>query len=842
MAAVFPVDWFRRAPWWLRLVVAAAVPYIAWMAQYPVYTPLNRSIELGYLFLLQVLVVRAIWRASQRPDAPPGLSTALQWLAAGWAVNFMATLALPFAAMSKNGAFPVGFPDVGYLGAYFLFFLGLSRLPRATAPLPSPLRITLDGVVFVVGVGAPLWVFTIRPALSHGLNLESFLASAYPALAFLGVMSLNLALLRTRPYPNRSAHHLLLIGLGVSWLADLIFSLQIEHVEAFTGLKFWGNIINALALLLSLNGAWRMENDPSPSHPLRPLKVSPVPMVTIALVCLWLVRLVVRGLDSQKLQGVLFGILLLILVLLVRETLALKESMRQGAEAATLAMQARFEALVRHSSDPILVTDPAGRIVFSDPAAVRVTGLSTATLEGMSLLGLLHPEDMETGAEFLQSLIQRPEATQLQRVRMGPPEGPWRLLEISGCNLLSDPAVEGLVLNARDITERQRLESQLKEAQKMEAVGRLAGGVAHDFNNLLSAIMGNLGLAEAALPAGHAAQKDLARIQGAATRGAALTGRLLAFCRQELPESKVVNPEALIHGMVPLLRGLVGEPVHLHLDLACDGGSITVDPNAFEQAVLNLAANARDAMPQGGTLSLRLFAAHGDEPPLTPFLPSPPGPQILLEVTDTGEGMDEVTQSHLFEPFFTTKERGRGTGLGLASVYGMVKASEGGLEVGSSVDQGTTIRLRFPRSQESCESTASGPYEVLQPGTETILLVEDEPTVRETTQRILEISGFQVLAATDALDARAQLLAHPGHVDLLLTDVIMPGESGPTLAAGLVRLQPDLHVLYISGYTADELGPHGLARPDAPLLRKPFTIEQLNRRLREVLDGPPGLV
>lgn len=842
MAAVFSVDWFRRAPWWLRLVLVVAVPYIAWMSQYPVYTPLHRSIELGYLFLLQILVIRAIWRASQRPDAPPGLSTALQWLATGWAVNFTATLALPFAAMSANGAFPVGFPDMGYLGAYFLFFLGLSRLPRASAPLPGRLRIALDGVVFVVGVGAPLWMFTIRPALAHGLSLESFLASAYPALAFLGVMTLNLALLRTRPFPNRTAHHLLLIGLGVSWFADLIFSLQIEHIDAFTGLKFWGNIINAVALLMCLTGAWRMEKDEAPSHPLRPITVSPIPMVTIVLVSFWLARLVIRGLDSQKLQGVLLGILLLILVLLVRETLSLKESMRHGAEAATLAMQARFEALVRHSSDPILVTDPAGRIVFSDPAAVRVTGLSAETLEGMSLLGLLHPDDIEHGGGFLQSLIQHPEAPQIQRVRMGPPAGPWRLLEISGCNLLSDPAVEGLVLNARDITERHRLEDQLKEAQKMEAVGRLAGGVAHDFNNLLGAIMGNLGLAEAALPAGHPAQKDLARIQGAATRGAALTGRLLAFCRQEQPESRVVNPESLIHGMLPLLCGLVGERVQVILDLDCQGGAIAVDPNALEQAILNLAANARDAMPQGGTLTLHLHPARGDEAHLSSFLPAPIGEQIILEVTDTGQGMDEATQSHLFEPFFTTKERGRGTGLGLSSVYGMVKASEGGLEVGTIPGHGTTIRLRFPLSREASESLVSGPNEVMQPGTGTILLVEDEPTVRETTQRILEISGFHVLAARDALDARDQLQRHSGQVHLLLTDVIMPGESGPTLAADLVRAQPNLHVLYISGYTADELGPHGLARPDAPLLRKPFTINQLNGRIREVLDGPPGVV
>ncbi len=835
-------SWYHRSPWWLKGILLAALPYITWMATYPRYTPQHRAIELGFLMLLQGLVVASIWLASRRPGLEPALATALRWMAGGWSVNLLATLALPFSALSKNGAFPVGLPDLGYLATYLFFFIGMFRMPRAEAPLPGATRILLDGAVFVVGVGAPLWLFTLRPALSHGLTFESFLAAAYPALAFLGVMALNLALLWSKPFPNRTAHHLLLVGTGVSWLADLIFSLQVDNADVVIGLRFWGNIINAVALILCLVGAWRIAHDPAPERPLRPIALSPVPMVTIVLVSLWLVRLVGKGLDGQKLQGVLFGILLLILVLLVRESLSLQESMLHGQKTATLAMQARFEALVRHSSDPILVTGTDGRILFSDPAAVRVTGLSTATLEGRALLGLLHPEDTGLGTSFLQSLIQNPETPQVQRVRMGPPEGPWRLLEISGCNLLSDPAVEGLVLNARDITERHRLEDQLQEAQKMEAVGRLAGGVAHDFNNLLSAIMGNLGLAEASLPEGHPARKDLARIQGAATRGAALTGRLLAFCRRDLPESKVVNPEYLLQGMLPLIKGLVGEQVRIDLDLASDAGAIAVDPNELEQAILNLAANARDAMPEGGTLTLRLLKTEPEGPPLTLFLPGPTDEYVILEVADNGQGMDEATQSHLFEPFFTTKARGRGTGLGLSSVYGMVKASHGGLEVGSILGRGTTVRLRFPRTESVPEGSSSGANDLLQQGTETILLVEDEPSVRETTQRILQACGYEVVAAEDAREARERLAFHAGRIHLLLTDVIMPGESGPALAADLVRHHTDLRVLYISGYTADELGPHGLARPDAPLLRKPFTIDQLHRRVREVLEGPPGLI
>ncbi|HJV48994.1 MAG TPA: ATP-binding protein [Geothrix sp.] len=811
------------------------------MATYPT-GPRARVLELGYLMVLQVLTVWSLGRASRRPDAPPGVAAGLRWFFFAWLLIFLSTIALPLTAVTQHTAFPIGPPDLGYLTAYAFFFIGLSRLPRAEPPLPGRLRILLDGAVFVVGVGAPLWLFTVRPAFAHGLNLGSFLASAYPTLAFLGVMGLNLVLLRCKPFPTRAAFHLLLVGLGISWLADLIFSLQIDNRAIFIGLKFWGNIINGLALILCLTGAWRFEHDPLPDHPIRPVSVSPVPIVTIMLVSLWLVRLVGRGLDGPALQGVLFGVLLLILVLLLRETLALRDSMRQGVEAATLALQARFEALVRHSTDPILVTDAHGRIVFADPAAARATGLTTDTLEGRELRSLLHPDDVQLGSDFLETLIQAPDTPCVQTVRVGPSEGPWRLLEISGCNLLADPAVRGLVLNARDTTERHRLENQLREAQKMEAVGRLAGGVAHDFNNLLSAIMGNLGLAEAALPDHHPVRKDLARIQGAATRGAALTGRLLAFCRREAPESKVVDPAALLRGVAPLLTGLVGERIQLRLEIAPEVGAITVDPNDLEQALLNLAANARDAMPQGGLLTIALRRSVPGDARASSHLRAAAPDRVTIEVRDTGLGMDEATQQHLFEPFFTTKGPGRGTGLGLASVYGMVKASHGGIDILSSPGQGTTIRLQFPRAQGEPEPAESAPPQVHAPGTETVLLVEDEAAVRETTQRILEAHGYTVLAASDAKEARLQLQRHPTGIHVLLTDVIMPGESGPALAADLVRTHPDLRVLYISGYTADELGPHGLARPDAPLLRKPFTIAQLTERLREVAEGPAGRI
>jgi CheY-like chemotaxis protein len=290
------------------------------------------------------------------------------------------------------------------------------------------------------------------------------------------------------------------------------------------------------------------------------------------------------------------------------------------------------------------------------------------------------------------------------------------------------------------------------------------------------------------------------------------------------------------------LEGLLGERVGLALDLDPQAWPITIDPNGLEQALLNLAANARDAMPEGGRLTLRLQNSNFAEARVTPYLSITAGDAVVLDVVDSGSGMDGSTLKHLFEPFFTTKIRGKGTGLGLASVYGLLKACGGGIDVQSKPGQGTTIRLVFPRATAAPteEDQVSGPYPAR--GFETILLVEDEPSVRDSTQRLLNASGYVVLAAGNAKEAWAIFQERAGEIHLLLTDVIMPGDSGPTLAAELVAAHPSLRVLYISGYTADELGPHGLARPDAPLLRKPFTAGQLTQRLRAVLSGPAGQI
>lgn len=839
MPSGHPLSTLRGTPLWLRGLALSTLGYIAWVSGYPTVTRWHRLIEIGFLTLLSAVASFTIWLASKRADLPPGYRSAARWLALAWVMALMAGLIFPFTDPIQTGGANLGLVDTVYLMGYPLTFIGLSRLPRASHPLPGLWRILLDSAAFIVGVGAPIWLFTIQPSLHRASDLAAFFTLLYPAMAFLGVMVLNIVLLRSEPFPSRSALNLLLAGIGTFWLTDLLFAWEINQ-SALPHLRYWVNISIAFGMFLVILGGWRIRTDAPPGQRLRPASVSPVPMLAIAFVVALLVPVLFTGtLNNQTIQKVLLWVVLLIFILLLRETLALGETTRHAAEMAGAEVQARYATLVRHSSDLVLVLNRQGDVTYASPVAEKVLGISAEAMVGRPLTVHLDPEDMDATRAFLQGLLLRP-GTLIHRCRMQHSDGSARMLEISASNHLDDPTVHGCVLNARDITERHRLEGQLMEAQKMEAVGRLAGGVAHDFNNLLSAILGNAELAEIHLPEGHPAKRDLKRIYGAATRGAVLTNRLLSFCRHELPESKTIDPIDLVKGVLPLLEGLLGERIRLVLNLEPGTWPITIDPNELEQALLNMAANARDAMPNGGRLTLTLHNLQVTETQITPYLPIAAGDSVALEVTDTGTGMDEATLQHLFEPFFTTKSRGKGTGLGLASVYGLVKAGRGGIDIRSAPGQGTTLRLVFPRSTEEPEKAKPRPG--LQPirGWETILLVEDEQAVRETTERCLVASGYNVLAAANAEEARLTFRNSFGEVHVLLTDVIMPGDSGPALAAELVNAHPALRVLYMSGYTANELGPHGLARPDAPLLRKPFTVAQLTHRLRMILAGPPG--
>ncbi|MGZ3405748.1 MAG: ATP-binding protein, partial [Polyangia bacterium] len=394
-----------------------------------------------------------------------------------------------------------------------------------------------------------------------------------------------------------------------------------------------------------------------------------------------------------------------------------------------------------------------------------------------------------------------------------------------------------VVTFAHDITEHKRLEEQLQHAQRMEAVGRLAGGVAHDFNNILTAVRGHSEILLAVLESESPHRRHADQIHRAAMRAAALTSQLLAFSRKQVLQPRTLDLNGLVANLTVMLRRLIGEHVELRTTLAERLGSVRADSGQIEQVLVNLVINARDAMPSGGVLAIATENVEIVEAAESQQNAVPVGRWVVLSVRDTGSGIDAATQARIFEPFFTTKEAGKGTGLGLSTAYGIVTQSGGQIVVDSAVGTGTTFRVFLPRID--APSTASGRFAVDEgsgpKGQETVLLVEDDGDVREFVQDVLRAHGYQVLSAVDGAQALSVIEKHAGEIHLLVTDVIMPHMMGSEVAARITALRPSIKVLYISGYPGDAIVKQGV--PEHSFVQKPFSVTALARRVRALLDG-----
>src|SRR5580704_9321910 len=399
----------------------------------------------------------------------------------------------------------------------------------------------------------------------------------------------------------------------------------------------------------------------------------------------------------------------------------------------------------------------------------------------------------------------------------------------------------GAICMALDVSDRKKLEAQLRQAQKMEAVGRLAGGIAHDFNNLLMVIQGYAELLIDRSKPGDAFRRNAEQIQEASQRAASLTRQLLAFSRKQMLAPSVLSVQSVVADMEKILRRLIGEDVELVSVNAPDLWRIKADRSQIEQVILNLAVNARDAMPRGGKLTIETENVEFDDSQARLPVILTPGRYVMLAVTDNGCGMDTETQAHIFEPFFTTKEKGKGTGLGLATVYGIVKQSGGYIWVYSEPGQGTTFKVYLPRVEESLtpQETQANSQNIPR-GTETILLVEDEQGVRDLAREYLEISGYKVLVAENGPAAVKLVSDHKGAIDLVMTDVVMPGLSGSELTKRIEALRPGIRIMYMSGYTDQAIVHHGILGADIVLLQKPFTLNALAHKLRDALDKKSG--
>ncbi len=640
---------------------------------------------------------------------------------------------------------------------------------------------------------------------------------------------------------------------------------------------------------------------------------------------------------------------------------------RKRAEADALAEQIRFQAMVEHSADGVLLSTAEGVIAYVSPSAARMFGRAASALVGTHFREYTHPDDLPLAAEHRRKVLERSSPPPAVR-RLVRPDGTVRWIEVIATNLLDRPEIGAVVANIRDVTDRKALDdalvvsqqrfaalfesgiigivvadasgtvyqansaflamlgythedfaagridwnnvtppewahwnaeaaeqllrlgrakprekeyfrkdgtrvsalvgvanvqqgeqrisfsvdlterkkaaeaiaaldAQFRQAQKMEAVGRLAGGVAHDFNNILSVILSYADILLTELESGDASRADVEQILKASDRAAALTGQLLMFSRQQVIEPKVLDLNDVISDVEKMLHRMVGEDVELVSRLSPSIGKVRVDRGSFEQALMNLVVNARDAMPAGGTLTIETSGVVLDEAYAREHFGAKPGPHVLLAVSDTGTGMDEATQARVFEPFFTTKERGKGTGLGLSTVFGIVQQSGGRIGLQSAPGKGSCFQVYLPVVEGEVHGRRPSVAAMIPSGSETILLVEDDEQLRGVVRGVLERRGYRVIAAPDGREALALSEKHPGPIDLLLTDVVMPHVSGPELVRRIAPIRPAMKVLCMSGYTDDAVVGRGELDPGIAFLRKPITPTTLTNKVREVLDG-----
>ena len=522
-----------------------------------------------------------------------------------------------------------------------------------------------------------------------------------------------------------------------------------------------------------------------------------------------------------------------------RVVMALDVTERIEAERALRRSEARYRDLFENASDLIATADLDGRLTAVNETFVRALGYSREELIGTPVDELTAPEARAGVLAAREQKLAGAEAT-VYESELVAKDGQRVQVEIASRLIVEDGVPVGTEAICRDITERKQLEEQLRQAQKLEAIGRLAGGVAHDFNNLLTVISG---YAESLLEGrDRSSEFELDQIAAAADRAAILTRQLLAFSRRQVLEPRVLDLNEVVNGATPMLTRLIGEDVELVASLDPDTNPVLADPNQLGQVLLNLAVNARDAMPGGGRVLIQTANVELDEEYVAHHGEANVGPHVVLSVSDTGSGMDADTLAHVYEPFFTTKPVGTGTGLGLATVYGIVKQSGGSIWVYSEPGAGTTFKVYLPRS-ESAVALETGPPRVSSAtnGSETILLAEDEESLRLLTARMLEKHGYEVIAAESSTEALRIVEENGRRFDLLLTDLIMPELSGGALAKKVRLLVPGIRVLYMSGYADDVVTRNGSLEPGAPFLEKPFSGNDLAAKVRETLDAtaPP---
>ncbi len=501
-----------------------------------------------------------------------------------------------------------------------------------------------------------------------------------------------------------------------------------------------------------------------------------------------------------------------------------------------------FRLITENAADMIAVVDNNGNRIYNSPSYEHILGFSSEELKKTSAFEQIHLEDREKvlNAAAYARLHGRGKAIEY---RMRDKSGQWRVLESTASTVKNkNGEVDKLIIVNRDVSERRLLEKQFLQAQKMEAVGRLSGGVAHDFNNLLGVIIGYAEVLEEEMESHPSIRESVEQIHKAGRQAASLTKQLLAFSRQQVLEPKIVDINAIVNDTQKMLDRLIGEDIELVTRLDPKIGKIRVDQGQLEQAIINMAVNARDAMPNGGRLTIGTDNIQIDKIAARNFQFSVlEGKYVRLTISDDGTGISPEALPRVFEPFFTTKEKGKGTGLGLAMVYGFVKQSGGYVDISSEIGLGTVLNIYLPKANQEVPEAESHAVAVIPGGKGTILLVEDDAPLRQLTVRLLRSFGYQVLEAQDATSALAMSDSVKGRIDLLLTDVVLPKTNGRTLAGMLVGKRPGLRVLFTSGYTGQNISENTVLAENCNFLSKPYSRNMLAQKVHEVMDFEPAL-
>ena len=514
-----------------------------------------------------------------------------------------------------------------------------------------------------------------------------------------------------------------------------------------------------------------------------------------------------------------------------------EEALREGKE--------RYRALTENTTDITVIVSSNGYFNYVSPSAINSYGFEIEELIGKKGNNFLHTDDhLKIMAALKKAEISPGTSIPIECFRIRTKQGSWMYLEGLVVCLYDLPSINGIVFNGRDITdkkkaddEKEKLEDQLRQSQKMEAIGRLAGGIAHDFNNILTAINGYSEMVASSLSKTDPHYKDIQEILGAGLRATGLINQLLAFSRKQVIAPRVIQLNLVINHSQKMLKRIIGEDINLVFHSEKKLWRIKADPAQIDQVLINMAVNSRDAMPQGGKLSIVTSNVIMGDKSKDNIGKDQSSEFVLIEFTDNGVGMDEDTLEHIFEPFFSTKKQGEGTGLGLATLYGIVEQNHGFVDVFSKPGSGTTFRLYFPRVKDDIELNPKSQLPSLPNGDETVLLVEDEEMVRDLVTRILEKYGYKVISAQDGLDAYLQNEKIEEKIDLLLTDVVMPNMNGQELWSKISVLRPEIRVLFMSGYSRDVIAKHGILDADTNFIHKPFSMESFVRKVRDVLDG-----